>query len=200
MRFDAAGLVPAIVQDPRTGRVLMVAYMSEQAIVETKNSGLVHLWSRSRRRLWKKGETSGNTLAIREMRPDCDGDALLVLAVPEGPTCHEGTATCFDDGPLGQGFASLEALWSTIESRLRTRPEGSYTASLTADGPDEAGRKVVEEATEVLMAAKDHANGTADNTRVAEEAADLVYHLLVLLAERGVAARDVIAVLDSRAR
>lgn len=200
MRFDAAGLVPAIVQDPRTGRVLMVAYMSEQAIVETKNSGLVHLWSRSRRRLWKKGETSGNTLAISEMRPDCDGDALLVLAVPEGPTCHEGTATCFDDGPLGQGFASLEALWSTIESRLRTRPEGSYTASLTAGGPDEAGRKVVEEATEVLMAAKDHANGTADNTRVAEEAADLVYHLLVLLAERGVAARDVIAVLDSRAR
>lgn len=200
MNYDAEGLVPAVVQDPRTGRVLMLAYMNEESIAATRDTGFVHFWSRSRQELWKKGETSGNTLAFQTLVPDCDGDSLLVSATPAGPACHTGTDTCFDDGELGEGFARLESLWATVLDRVRERPEGSYTASLTGSGPEPAGRKVVEEATEVLLAAKDHAAGTADANRVAEEAADLIYHLLVLLAERGVRPSAVMHVLAERVR
>ncbi len=130
---------------------------------------------------------------------DCDGDTLLVKAVPAGPVCHEGTATCFTDETL-QGFSLLENLWVTISQRAVERPPGSYTVQLLSGGVDVTGRKVVEEAAEVLMAAKDHSAGTATDERLAEEAADLVYHLLVLLAERGVEPADLMDVLSSRAR
>jgi phosphoribosyl-ATP pyrophosphohydrolase/phosphoribosyl-AMP cyclohydrolase len=202
------GLVPAVVQDERDGRILMVAYMDREALDATLSSGDVHFHSRSRGRLWKKGETSGNVLRLRSLAVDCDGDALLVTVDPVGPTCHRGTRSCFDaDGSSeerGQGFAFLEELWSTIAERAETRPEGSYTAKLLAGGVDAVGRKVTEEATEVLLAAKNaEAEGigpTAGERRadLAGESADLLYHLLVLLAERDLQPADVIDVLSTR--
>lgn len=197
--FDDRGLVPAIVQDARTGQVLMLAYMNEAALAATVDTGEVHFWSRSRDELWRKGGTSGNTLEYVSATADCDGDALLVFANPTGPACHTGTVTCFANDTL-QGFAGLERLWATIAERAAERPEGSYTARLLGGGVDSAGRKVVEEATEVLMAAKDHAAGNTDDGRLADEAADLVYHLMVLLAERGVQPAVLLEVLDDRAR
>lgn len=198
-RFDDSGLVPAVVTDARTGRVLMLGYMDAAAWEATRRTGEVHFFSRSRGTLWRKGETSGNTLAVVDVRLDCDEDTVLVVARPAGPTCHTGTDTCFDDGPLGEGFASLESLWATIAGRADTRPAGSYTVRLLDAGPDLPARKVVEEATEVLMAAKDHAVGAADDRRLAEEMADLVYHLLVVCAERGVSPSLVLDVLAERA-
>lgn len=193
-------LLPAIVQDPDTRRVLMLGHMSEEALRLTRETGLVHFWSRTRSELWRKGATSGHTLEAVDVRFDCDRDALLVLARPTGPTCHAGTPTCFDDGPLGEGFARLEELWSTIASRAGTRPPGSYTARLVEGGPDLAARKLVEEAVEVLVAAKDHAAGHGDLGRLAEEAADLVYHLLAVCAERGMAPKALLDVLAERRR
>lgn len=198
-RFDDSGLVPAIVQDARTRRVLMLGYMDAAAWDATLSTGEVHFFSRSRRRLWRKGETSGNTLGVVDVRLDCDADTVLVLARPAGPTCHTGEDTCFADGPLDAGFASLESLWATITSRVVERPEGSYTARLVDAGPDLPARKVVEEATEVLIAAKDHATGAADDRRLAEEVADLAYHLLVVCAERGLSPSIVLDVLTERA-
>lgn len=200
VEWDERGLAPAIVQDDRTGRVLMLGWMNAEALSATLESGQVHFWSRSRNELWRKGATSGNTLRLVSLDLDCDADALLVQALPSGPVCHTGTDTCWDDGALGAGFARLERLWAVIADRARSRPEGSYTTSLLAGGPDRTGRKVVEEATEVLLAAKDHAAGIADDGRLAEEAADLVYHLLVALAERGVDPALVLDVLDDRSR
>lgn len=200
LHFDDRGLVPGVVQHADTGRVLMLAYLNEEAIAATVDSGLVHFWSRSRQRLWRKGETSGNTLELVAMTPDCDGDALLIRARPAGPTCHTGTDTCFDRDDDLQGFAGLEQLWTTIARRTAERPEGSYTAALVAGGVDATGRKVLEEAGEVLLAAKDHAAGTGTDTRVSEEAADLLYHLLVLLAERGIEPQRVLAELAGRRR
>lgn len=198
-RFDGDGLVPAIVQDETTRRVLMLGYMNEEAYRLTLERGTVHFWSRSRGRIWEKGETSGNRLHCSALLLDCDADAVLALVHPAGPTCHTGTATCWDDGPLGAGFASLERLWSTIRDRVARRPDGSYTARLVAGGPDFPARKLVEEATEVLMAAKDHATGVADDRRLAEEVADTIYHLLVVCAERGLDPRLVLDVLAERA-
>lgn len=198
--WDERGLAPAIVQDPRTGRVLMLGWMNAEALAATLATGDVHFWSRSRNELWRKGATSSNTLRLAGLDLDCDRDALLVRALPTGPVCHTGTATCWDDGEPGAGFARLERLWEVIADRARERPSGSYTTSLVEGGPDRTGRKVVEEATEVLLAAKDHASGTADDHRLAEEAADLVYHLLVALAERGVDPALVLDVLDERSR
>lgn len=188
LRFDDRGLVAAIVQDALTGRVLMLGWMNDEALQLTRSTGFVHFWSRSRQELWKKGETSGNTLRFVSLTVDCDGDAVLVQSEPTGPTCHTGTVSCFDaNGATSlQGFAGLEALWGVIASRAAERPAGSYTSQLIDGGVDAVGRKVTEEATEVLLAAKDHASGAADDARLAEEAADLIYHLLVLLAERGV--------------
>ena len=204
-RYGDDGLVPAIVQDAGDGRVLMLAWMDEEALTATLETGEVHFHSRSRNALWKKGETSGNVLRLVSIAEDCDRDALLVTAVPVGPTCHRGTRSCFDaeGAPAAsttQGFAWLESLWNTIADRAATRPEGSYTARLLNDGVDAAGRKVTEEATEVLMAAKDDAAGSTPGHRaaLAAESADLVYHLLVLLAERDVPPSDVVAELRRR--
>ena len=160
----------AIVQDARTDRVLMLGWMNEEAERRTREDGEVWFWSRSRERLWRKGETSGNTLAVEEIRDDCDGDALLVRALPAGPTCHTGAVSCF-----------APALWRTIAQRAAERPAGSYTAELLNAGVGACARKVGEEAVEVTVAALDE-----PDDRLVEEAADLVYHLYVLLAARGV--------------
>jgi phosphoribosyl-ATP pyrophosphohydrolase/phosphoribosyl-AMP cyclohydrolase len=197
--FDDRGLIPIIVQDVRTGRVLMLGYGNAESLAATEATGLVHFWSRSRDELWRKGATSGNTLRVVTVAADCDRDAVLIRAIPAGPVCHTGAASCFD-APGGQGFDRLETLWGTIGRRLAERPDGSYTVRLVDEGVDGPGRKIVEEATEVLLAAKDHAAGAGDDLRVAEEAADVVYHLLVLLAERGIEPRLVLDVLDERSR
>jgi phosphoribosyl-AMP cyclohydrolase / phosphoribosyl-ATP pyrophosphohydrolase len=196
----SSDLVPAIVQDPDSGRVLMLAWMNEEAFSRTLESGLVTFFSRSRQELWEKGATSGNRLLLESMSWDCDADALLVRARPTGPVCHRDTVTCFDDSPLGPGFASLGTLWEVIAERARELPEGSYTTGLLVAGPEGPGRKVTEEAVELLLASKDHATGVANDLRVAEEAADLVYHTLVLLAERGVDPSLVLGVLRDRRR
>lgn len=212
LRFAADGLVPAVVQDAIDGRVLMLAYMDAEALEATLTTGDVHFHSRSRDRLWRKGEASGNVLRLVDIAPDCDGDALLVIVEPAGPTCHRGTRSCFD--PVGapperstQGFAWLETLWATIGARAADRPDGSYTARLLEGGVDAVARKVTEEATEVLMAARDDAASEAHRldraaTRgaLAGEAADLLYHALVLLTERGIPASEVINKLRARHR
>ena len=223
IRFGPDGLVPAVVQDAADGRVLMLAWMDAEALAATVDTGEVHFHSRSRDRLWRKGETSGNVLRLVQLAVDCDGDALLVTADPVGPTCHRGTRSCFDPegtpapataqrspassavlaepaGRAPQGFAWLETLWSTIAARAAERPAGSYTTSLLEGGVDAVGRKVTEEATELLLAAKDDASAPTPTTRkaLAAEAADLLYHALVLLAERDLAPSDVVATLRSR--
>jgi phosphoribosyl-ATP pyrophosphohydrolase/phosphoribosyl-AMP cyclohydrolase len=188
----------------------MVAYMDAEALAATISTGEVHFHSRSRGRLWRKGETSGNVLRLVDLALDCDGDAILVTVDPTGPTCHRGTRSCFDAnnasaGPTTQGFAWLETLWATIARRAADRPAGSYTATLLDGGVDAVARKVTEEATEVLIAAKDDAaaedRGTdrsAPRAALAGEAADLLYHALVLLAERDLAPSTVIDTLRTR--
>jgi phosphoribosyl-ATP pyrophosphohydrolase/phosphoribosyl-AMP cyclohydrolase len=213
--WGEAGLVAGVVQDVADGRVLMVAWLDAEALAATLQTGEVHFHSRSRGRLWRKGETSGNVLRLRSLSVDCDGDALLLGVAPAGPTCHRGTRSCFDaDGAAEaggardlQGFAWLESLWATIADRARTRPPGSYTVELLEGGVDAAGRKVAEEATEVLLAAKNDESAEAagrsrDETRalLAGEAADLVYHALVLLAGRDLEPRSVIDALRDRHR
>jgi phosphoribosyl-AMP cyclohydrolase / phosphoribosyl-ATP pyrophosphohydrolase len=163
-------LKPAVVQDCETGRVLMLAWMDEEAERRTRETGQAWFWSRSRGRLWRKGETSGNTLAVEELRDDCDGDAILLRVRPAGPACHTGSTTCF-----------APDLWRTIAERTRERPPGSYTTRLLDEGVGACARKVGEEAVEVSVAAL-----SESDERVVEEAADLVYHLYVLLAARGV--------------
>ena len=188
-------LTAGIVQDDLTGQVLMLGFLDDEALRLTRETGLVHFHSRRRNQLWKKGETSGNTLAVVSISQDCDGDALLIRAIPAGPTCHTGSVSCFGEA---ETFGTLSRLSATISSRRVERPEGSYTVSLLDGGVETAGRKVVEEAVEVLLAALKHANGGPPE-RVAEEAADLLYHLLVLLAERGIEIESVMEVLDRRA-
>ena len=189
-------LTAGIVQDDHTGQVLMLGFLDEEALRFTRDTGFVHFHSRSRNQLWKKGETSGNTLSVVSISEDCDGDALLIRAVPAGPTCHTGSVSCFGGA---ESFGTLSHLWGTVLSRRDTRPQGSYTVSLLEGGVEAAGRKVVEEAVEVLLAATDHAGGGPPE-RVVEEAADLVYHLIVLLAERGIDLESVMGVLDQRAK
>jgi phosphoribosyl-ATP pyrophosphohydrolase/phosphoribosyl-AMP cyclohydrolase len=162
-------LRPAIVQDAASGRVLMLAWMDDEAERRTRETGEAWFWSRSRERLWRKGETSGNTLAVEELRDDCDGDALLVRVRPAGPACHTGSLSCFAPG-----------LWRTIAERAVERPAGSYTTELLESGIGACARKLGEEAVEVSVAALDESD-----ERVVEEAADLIYHLYVLLAARG---------------
>jgi len=212
--FDSNGLVPAIVQDRADGRVLMLAWMDSEALEATTRTGEVHFHSRSRDQLWRKGETSGNVLRLVEIAHDCDRDALLVTVDPVGPTCHRGTRSCFDGeaslddqaapGVAPQGFAWLETLWTTIVERAETRPEGSYTAKLLDGGVDAVARKVAEEATEVVMAAKDDASAGQDRdpTRAAltGEVADLLYHAMVLLAQRDIPAAEVMSTLRNRHR
>jgi len=205
------GLVAGVIQDAADGRVLMVGWLDAEALAATLSTGEVHFHSRSRGRLWRKGETSGNVLRLRSLALDCDGDALLVGVEPVGPTCHRGTRSCFDPDdadatrPPAQGFGWLERLWATIADRAITRQPGSYTVRLLDGGVDSAGRKGAEEAAEVLLAAKnDEAAQAAGQPRdasralLAGEAGDLVYHALVLLAERGLEPRAVIDVLRDR--
>ena len=192
--FDERGLVPCIVQDWRTGDVLTLAYMDAEALRRTRETGEIHFFSRSRQELWHKGATSGNTQAVRAIRYDCDGDALVALVAPAGPACHTGERTCFHRGELEPDapFQALPALERTIADRAQSRPAGSYTASLLAD-PPRAGAKVQEEAEEVVRAAREESD-----ERVAEEAADLIYHLAVLMRGRDLSLADAERVLDGR--
>jgi phosphoribosyl-AMP cyclohydrolase / phosphoribosyl-ATP pyrophosphohydrolase len=194
--YDERGLVPCVVQDWATGEVLTLAYMNELALQRTRATGELHLWSRSRAELWHKGATSGNTQTVRALRVDCDGDALLALVEPAGPACHTGKRTCFYRGELDPGAPceALPALERTLRERARERPEGSYTVELL-DDPARIGEKVMEEAEEVARAAREESD-----ERVDEEAADLVYHLLVLLHSRGHSLSDAERVLDERRR
>lgn len=177
------GLLPVIVQDACTLKVLMLGYMNQEAFEKTQAEGLVTFWSRGRKCLWTKGETSGNFLHVVKMFPDCDGDTLLIQARPDGPTCHRGTTACFDTADE-EGFArSLSAL---IQQRHRELPEGSYTSKLFIKGPKAIGKKVVEEAGEAVIEAVD---GNRD--RFIYEAGDLVYHLLVLLESMDVTLADI---------
>lgn len=175
-------LIPAIVQDVDTGTVLMLAWMDEEALRRTRETGEAWFWSRSRERLWRKGETSGNTLAVEELRDDCDGDAVLLRVRPAGPTCHTGAESCF-----------APWLWRRIKEREQERPEGSYVVSLL-DDPARAARKVGEEGLEAALAGA----GESDE-RLVEEAADLLFHLYVLLAARGLGPGDVDGELRRRA-
>jgi phosphoribosyl-AMP cyclohydrolase / phosphoribosyl-ATP pyrophosphohydrolase len=180
------GLIPAIVQHARSGEVLMLGYMNEEALRLTLDTKLVTFWSRSRQSIWRKGETSGNVLRLVEVRQDCDGDALLVLAEPAGPTCHTGEPSCFHRTLAGEPIAErmpqsviLTQLSDLIAQRAAERPEGSYTVKLLDGGVDRIGKKIGEEAAEVIIAAKN-----ADPAELSWEMADLLYHSIVLLANQ----------------
>jgi len=197
--FDTnTDLVPAIVQDPADGSVLMLGYMNAEALRRTLESGWVTFFSRSRQRLWRKGETSGNTLRLTSVEVDCDGDALLVRAAPEGPTCHTGRRSCFGEPKATSATASsnlgeiLSHLTEVIEQRDRERPSGSYTTSLLNAGALRSAQKVAEEGIEVALAA------AADPGRVASESADLLYHLLVLWRVLGLTTAEVADELSTR--
>ena len=193
--YDEHGLVPCVIQDWATGEVLTLAYMNADALERTRATGELHLWSRSREELWRKGATSGHTQAVRALRYDCDADALLALVEPAGPACHTGARTCFHRGDTDPTpHEALPALERTIASRAEERPEGSYTAALLAD-PRRAGEKVTEEAEEVVRAAREE-----PDERVAEEAADVLYHLAVLLRSRGLGLAAAERVLLARRR
>jgi phosphoribosyl-ATP pyrophosphohydrolase/phosphoribosyl-AMP cyclohydrolase len=192
--YDSQGLVACVVQDWSTGEVLTLAYMNEEALRRTRDTGELHLWSRSRGEQWHKGQTSGNVQAVRALRLDCDGDALLALVEPAGPACHTGERTCFHRGELEPSapHETLPALERTLRERARERPQGSYTVELL-DDPQRIGEKVMEEAEEVARAAREESS-----ERVDEEAADVLYHLLVLLRSRERSLVDAERVLDGR--
>lgn len=192
--FDGSGLLPCIAQDEASGEVLMHAYMNREALELTLETGELHLWSRSRGQMWRKGETSGNVMSVRSLRLDCDGDCLLALVQPAGPACHTGQRTCFHRRLSGgeQPAEALPALERTLASRARERPAGSYTVALL-DDPPRIGEKVMEEAEEVARAARQESE-----ERVDEEAADLLYHLLVLLHSRGRRLADAARILIAR--
>jgi phosphoribosyl-ATP pyrophosphohydrolase/phosphoribosyl-AMP cyclohydrolase len=194
--FDQDGLVACVIQDWSSGEVLTLAYMNREALERTRATGELHLWSRSRQALWHKGATSGNTQAVRALRLDCDGDAVLALVEPAGPACHTGERTCFHRGELDPPAPHevLPGLERTIAERAATAPAGSYTAQLLADPPF-TGEKVQEEAEEVARAAREESD-----ERVAEEAADVLYHLAVLLRSRGLSLADAGEVLVERRR
>jgi phosphoribosyl-AMP cyclohydrolase / phosphoribosyl-ATP pyrophosphohydrolase len=192
--FDERGLVPCVVQDWRTGEVLTLAYMNAEALTLTRETGQMHFFSRSRQELWHKGATSGNTQRVKAIRYDCDGDALLALVEPAGPACHTGERTCFHRGELEPGapHETLPSLERTIAQRADVKPQGSYTATLLADRKL-IGVKVEEEAEEVVRAAREESD-----ERVAQEAADVIYHLAVLLWARGLSLADAEQVLNGR--
>jgi phosphoribosyl-ATP pyrophosphohydrolase/phosphoribosyl-AMP cyclohydrolase len=193
--FDkCGGLLPAIVQHAHSGAVLMLGFMSREALRETLTRGRAVFFSRSRQCLWEKGQTSGNTLEVAAVRCDCDRDTLLVTALPSGPACHLGTATCFGDGAPDTGNTGfLSSLEAVIARRITDRPEGSYTARLFAQGTKRMAQKVGEEGLEVALAAV----AEADDKLIAESA-DLLYHLLLLLESRGLRLGHVVAELESR--
>ena len=196
--FDKRGLAPCVIQDAGTGEVLTLAWVNAEALERTIATGEMHLWSRSRDELWRKGATSGNVQRVRELRYDCDADAVLALVEPAGPACHTGERTCFfraaDGAPQPVAHEALPALERTIDARRAERPDGSYTARLL-DDPALVGAKVREEADEVARAV---AGESVE--RVAEEAADLLYHLEVALASRGLGIEAPATVLNARRR
>jgi phosphoribosyl-ATP pyrophosphohydrolase/phosphoribosyl-AMP cyclohydrolase len=193
LRFGPDGLIPGIVQD-RTGTVRMVAWLNREALQLTLDTGFVTFWSRSRQSLWTKGETSGNRLKLVQIRPDCDADALLILADPEGPSCHRGTVSCFDGEPWPVSLTWLGQLEALLKTRKELAdPAGSYTQKLFSQGVDRIAKKVVEEAGEVIIAAKNN-----DRDEFLGEAADLLFHLDMLLLERGATLLDVVEVLHRR--
>ena len=207
--FDERGLVPCVAQDHASGEVLTLAYMNEEALRLTLQTGELHFFSRSREEIWHKGETSGNVQRLRQLRYDCDGDALVALVDPAGPACHTGERSCFyrqvggaadtavdaaaaDGEPAPAAHEALAQLERTLAERKSERPDGSYTVTLL-DDPELLGAKVAEESEEVTRAGREESE-----QRVAEEAADLLYHLSVLLVSRGVAQADVMEVLNGR--
>jgi phosphoribosyl-ATP pyrophosphohydrolase/phosphoribosyl-AMP cyclohydrolase len=209
IRFDERGLVPCVAQDWRSGEVLTLAYVNEEALQATRETGQLHFFSRSRDELWRKGETSGNVMTVRQLRYDCDGDAIVALVEPAGPACHTGERSCFyrelggaaatgidaaraDGEPSPAAHEALATLGRTLRARRDERPEGSYTVELL-DDPDRIGDKVREEADELARAAASEPDG-----RVAEEAADLLYHLEVLLLSRGIPLEAVLETLNDR--
>jgi phosphoribosyl-ATP pyrophosphohydrolase/phosphoribosyl-AMP cyclohydrolase len=211
VRFDERGLVPCVMQDARSGEVLTLAYMNEESLLLTLETREIHLYSRQRREIWHKGATSGNVQRVRQIRYDCDGDALVALVEPAGPACHTGERSCFyrdlegtaspeaDAAPVpGEPsplpYEALSALERTLVARQRNRPPGSYTVELLED-PKLAGDKVREEAAEVVKAVN-----SESEERVAEEGADVIYHLAVLLLSRGVSMAEVLQILNGRRR
>ncbi|MBA3946725.1 MAG: bifunctional phosphoribosyl-AMP cyclohydrolase/phosphoribosyl-ATP diphosphatase HisIE [Herpetosiphonaceae bacterium] len=199
LRYDDQGLIPAIVQHARSGEVLMLGYMNAQSLEKTTITGLVTFWSRSRRELWQKGATSGNVLHLVELRPDCDGDALLVLVEPAGPTCHTGSRSCFSTTLTGAtatpapASAILTQLTDLIARRQAEQTEDSYTVKLLNSGVDRIAKKVGEEATEVVIGAM-----KGDHAELRYELADLIYHTWVLLAQQGLPIEEVWNELERR--
>jgi phosphoribosyl-ATP pyrophosphohydrolase/phosphoribosyl-AMP cyclohydrolase len=199
LKFDSAGLIPAIVQDAASGRVRMLGYMNREALDLTMQNGRLHFWSRSRKKLWMKGESSGNVHHVLEVRTDCDGDTLLVQVRPDGPTCHLGTESCFDSAPvaelmpLSETSRVVDEVAEVVASRRAQPVSGSYTNYLLEQGIDKIGKKIGEEAAEVIIAAK---NGEPD--ALANEASDLIYHVLVMLEATGVPKEEVWKVLSTR--
>lgn len=191
------GLLPAVVQDANNKAVLMLGFMNRAALAESLVRGRVVFFSRSKQRLWEKGESSGNTLSIHSIQSDCDNDSLLIQAVPAGPTCHRGTPTCFGDGalPVVADLTFLAQLEDVIAARLADRPEGSYTARLFAEGPRRMAQKVGEEGVEVALAAT-----AGEDAELISESADLLYHLTLLLQARGLRLADVARELAARHR
>ena len=188
------GLLPAIVQDARTGAVLMLGYMNQESLRVTLTSQKVTFFSRSKNRLWTKGESSSNFLNVVSVHSDCDRDSLLVTAIPDGPTCHTGTASCFGDVATdSQRIAFLGKLEDVIAQRVRDRPEGSYTARIWADGPNRMAQKVGEEGVEVALAAV-----TQPDDRLIGESADLLFHLALLLKSRNLSLADAVQELEQR--
>jgi phosphoribosyl-AMP cyclohydrolase / phosphoribosyl-ATP pyrophosphohydrolase len=198
IQFDETGLVPCVAQDWRSGEVLTVAYMSAESLALTREIGEVHFWSRSREEIWRKGETSGNVLRLRQLRYDCDADAIVALVEPSGPACHTGARSCFHrelEGhaePTPAAHEALAVLERTLADRQRERPDGSYTVELL-DDPERIGAKVREEADEVARAA----DGESDE-RVTAEAADVLYHLAVLMRSRDLSLGDALEALNER--
>ncbi len=201
VRYNAQGLVPVVMQDARTGEVLTLAWANREALEKTLTTGYAHFYSRSRRRLWKKGEESGNVQEVVEVTLDCDGDAVLYRVIPHGPACHTGQHTCFHNPIEAKGQAPADLgevtarVFATIQQRLRDLPEGSYVAKLHREGLDRILKKIAEEAGEVILAAKNR-----DMDELRWEAADLYFHLLLTLAELGLAPEDLAAELDRRHR
>jgi phosphoribosyl-ATP pyrophosphohydrolase/phosphoribosyl-AMP cyclohydrolase len=208
LKFDDQGLIPAIVQDAATGRVLTLAYMNRETVRLSLKEEQTWFWSRSRQKMWHKGETSGNTQQILRSEADCDGDALLVVVQPQGPACHTGKDSCFFNdvfgaefrpsfGPLSGGrfLTTLERLVEVIKTRKAEMPEGSYTTYLFSQGLDKILKKIGEESAETIIAAKNQSR-----SELTVESADLLYHLLVLFVNEGLEVEDVLAELEKRAQ
>lgn len=195
MHFDSNGLIPAIVRDARSGAILTLAYMNEESLAKTRESGETWFWSRSRNELWHKGATSGNTQQVVHIAEDCDSDALVVSVIPRGPACHTGATSCFNGIPARPGDRPIDKLFDVLRERRATRPAGSYSASLFNAGRDKILKKVNEEATEVIIASK-----FEGRKRLVAEVADLVYHLGVLLVDEELDFSDVEDELRRRER